>query len=101
MAKVYIVTIRKHKRAFFAEPCEYDTLSKVFDSNFKATGYIYDLIKKDHEYVDSEIAAGKTYFFKGRHTERLAEGWFTLSYGRKSDTYYESTSYMYKSYDVE
>lgn len=100
MAKVYVVFMREHMQVYHAEPYERETLLNIFDSEEKAISYIRDLIGRDHEYVDSQIAAGNVDFYKGSGFERVPESWFMCSYGRITNTYQKTTYYKYKSYEL-
>ena len=51
MRQVFIVSRRKYKRAYHAEPYWEECIVSVFDSSEKAIEYISESIKRDYEFI--------------------------------------------------
>lgn len=101
MAKVYIVSEQLYKRAYNAEPFRVEGIIKVFDDYHKVISYICDVIRKDHRRLDKS-KDDLTHWHKYEpNPDEFLEGYFIPSVEYDNNTYYESTRYRFRYYDVE
>lgn len=101
MKKVYLVSERLYRRAFYAEPYEEECVIKAFDDYHKTVSYIYETIKEAHRQLD-ESGDDLTYYHKHEpNLDKFVEGHYITSLEYDNGNSYDSVSYRFKSYDVE
>lgn len=101
MTKVYVVSSRRYAKPYYAEPSTVELITKVFDDYHKVVDYICKAIKEDHKYLD-KTKDDLTHWRKHEpNPDNFIEGYYIKSIEYSDVSYYESTCYKFRSYDVE
>jgi hypothetical protein len=78
-----------------------EQVMKVFDDYHKVINYICDAIKNDHEKLD-DLGGDLTSVHKCvPYPDGFEEGYFIHSIDHATNTYFETLTYRFISYDVE
>ena len=101
MSKVYIVSARGYKKAYYAEPVSTEKILKVFDDYHKAIVYICDCIREDHKIVDNPNRTSTFWTKYEPKSDNFEEGMFIRSVAFDDNSSYEDRSYRFRVYDVE
>jgi hypothetical protein len=100
MSKVYVVSRRLYKRAYYAEPFSSESIVKIFSDYQKAVNYICESFERDHEIITNhnDTKYVTTY---DPNFDNCLDGYYLKSVSYDNCDYHESICYKLTAYDVE